>query len=734
MMPLAVMDGTYMSVRFRSNKKTPRFWRVVSSLVFTTLVFTPSAHAQTITFNLKDAEIATVIGTIAEITGKNFIIDPRVKGKTTVISSRPMSKDEAYQVFLSLLEVHGFATVEVGKTIKVVPDVNAKQSSTGVSSLDHPGVGDEIVTQVIPVEYVIAAQLVPILRPLVPQQGHLVAYAPSNVLIISDRAANINRLVELIRRIDKPSADSEVELISLQHASAAEVVRILTSLVQQEKQDPAAQGTLEAQVMVADERTNSVLLGGDKSRRVRFRALIAHLDTPLQQEGNIHVVYLKYAKAKDMVPVLTGLGNTIEEEKKAQKGKEATKQAANLNIQADETTNAVVITAPPDVFRSLQSVIRQLDIRRAQVSVEAIIVEVTARRASELGVQWLFDGTPSGDRPVGAVNFTAGTSISSIAQGVATNQLDLPAGFSVGFGKFNSSRFNFAAFVNALSGDSSVNVLSTPTIMTMDNVEAEIKVGQVVPFVTGSYTSVAGGSSTPTNPFQTINREDVGIVLKVTPQINEGDAIKLDIEQEVSSLAPSESGGGQITNNRSIKTTVLVADGQTVVLGGLIRDDANESQQKVPLLGDIPLLGGLFRYNSHRNEKSNLMVFIRPSIMRDAAVLNEITHDKYNYMRGKQLESAQDKGSSKIEDHPLLPILKEPPPVSLSEVPSDSSTAVARPPVVIESIEINGMSAPTAPSASPGAAAPAVTRETDRSSQSFDVEANHSRNESRGED
>lgn len=732
-----------MSVRFSSNKTTPRLWRAVSFLALTILVFAPFARAQTITFNLKDAEIATVIGTIAEITGKNFIIDPRVKGKATVISSRPMSKDEAYQVFLSLLEVHGFATVEVGKTIKVVPDVNAKQSSTGVSSLDHPGIGDEIVTQVIPVEYVIAAQLVPILRPLVPQQGHLVAYAPSNVLIISDRAANINRLVELIRRIDKPSADSEVELISLQHASAAEVVRILTSLAQQEKQDPAAQGTLEAQVMVADERTNSVLLGGDKSRRVRFRALIAHLDTPLQQEGNIHVVYLKYAKAKDMVPVLTGLGNTIEEEKKAQKGKEATKQSGNLNIQADETTNAVVITAPPDVFRSLQSVIRQLDIRRAQVAVEAIIVEVTARRASELGVQWLFDGTPSGDRPVGAVNFTAGTSISSVAQGAraaivgaGNAALEIPAGFSVGFGKFDSSRFNFAAFVNALSGDSSVNVLSTPTIMTMDNVEAEIKVGQVVPFVTGSYTSVAGGSSTPTNPFQTINREDVGIVLKVTPQINEGDAIKLEIEQEVSSLAPSESGGGQITNNRSIKTTVLVADGQTVVLGGLIRDDANENQQKVPLLGDIPLLGALFRYNSHRNEKSNLMVFIRPSIMRDAAVLNEITHDKYNFMRGKQLESAQDKGkgSSKIEDHPLLPLLKEPPPVLHSDVSSDSGAAAARPPVVIESIEINGMPAPIAPSASPGAAAPAGEVDTSRSSERFEVESNHSRNESRGEE
>lgn len=687
-------------------------------LVFTATSFIlPSAQAQTITFNLKDAEISTVIGTIAEITGKNFIIDPRVKGKATVISSRPMSKEEAYQVFLSLLEVHGFATVEVGKTTKVVPDVNAKQSSTGVASIDHPGAGDEIVTQIIPVEYVIAAQLVPILRPLVPQQGHLVAYAPSNVLIISDRAANINRLVELIKRIDKPSADSEVELILLQHASAAEVVRILTALAQQEKQDPAAQGTLEAQVMVADERTNSVLLGGDKSRRVRFRALIAHLDTPLQQEGNIHVVYLKYSKAKDMVPVLTGLGNTIEEEKKAQKGKEAVKQTGNLNIQADETTNAVVITAPPDVFRSLQSVIRQLDIRRAQVSVEAIIVEVTARRASELGVQWLFDGTPSGDRPVGAVNFTAGgTSIADVATGaLATIRggssgggLNLPTGFSVGFGKFNSNRFNFAAFVNALTGDSSVNVLSTPTVVTLDNVEAEIKVGQVVPFVTGSYTSTAGGSSTPSSPFQTINREDVGIVLKVTPQINEGDAIKLEIEQEVSSLSPSESGGGQITNNRSIKTTVLVSDGQTVVLGGLIKDDAGASQQKVPLLGDIPLLGALFRYNTKNNEKSNLMVFIRPTILRDAAVMTRLTHSKYDFMRGKQLDAAQDRGNTLTETFPLLPELIDPE----EPVGTGSQSATERPPVIIESIKIDETSVPigtvtpdvsNAPSTSPAA-------------------------------
>lgn len=628
--------------------------------------------AQAITFNMRDAELATVISTIAEVTGKSFIIDPRVKGKVTVISSRPMTQAEAYQIFLSLLEVHGFAAIEVGKTIKIIPDVNAKQSPNPLANGGDPGSGDETVTRVIDVEYVAAAQLVPILRPMVPQQGHMVAYAPSNVLIISDRAANIERLVELIKRIDRPSSESEVELVALEHASAAEVVRILTALVQQEVKDPSMQGgSMNSRVMIADERTNSVLLGGDKDSRIKLRALIAHLDTPITSEGNIHVIYLRYSKAKDLVPVLTGVGQSIEEEKGAAKGKGAAPAAAGgggggktpTNIQADETTNSLVITATADVFRSLQGVIQQLDIRRAQVSVEAIIAEISARRASELGMQWLFDGSNADNSPVGAINFGGdGSSIASIATSVAAKKPpSLGGGLTIGAGKITGDGFKFGALIRALEGDSSFNVLSTPNIVTMDNVEAEIKVGQVVPFVTGSYTNVGdSGSSTPASPFQTINREDVGITLKVTPQINEGNAIKLDIEQTVSSLASSETAAGSITNNRSIKTSILAEDGQTVVLGGLIKDNVDGNQQKVPLLGDIPLLGALFRYKSDNLEKTNLMVFIRPTILRDTAVTSQLTSSKYNYIRTKQLSAAQ-AGESMLNDmgQPVLPPIEE---------------------------------------------------------------------------
>lgn len=632
------------------------------------------SYAQQVTLNLKDAEISAVVSTIADITGKNFIIDPRVKGKTTVVSSRPMSKDEAYQVFLSLLEVHGFAAIPSGKVIKIVPDVNAKQSTTPLGSQQDPGEGDEVVTRVIDVQNISAAQLVPILRPLVPQQGHLVAYQPTNMLIISDRAANIQRIVEIIKRMDKPSRDSEVELITLSHASSAEVVRILGTLMQQEKKDPAQAAVEQDIVMVADERTNSVLLGGDPTRRLRMRALIAHLDTPLETEGNIRVVYLKYAKAKDLVPVLTGLKTSLEEEKKAQKGKEAAQPKAPSQIEADEATNSLVITGPPDVYRSLLTVIRQLDIRRAQVSVEAIIAEISARRASELGVQWLFDGTPSGDRPVGAVNFNNGTSIADLglkaytaskASGTSvgsTPTIGIGGGLTVGLGRFNSSTFNFAALIRALEGDGSTNILSTPSLVTMDNVEAEIKVGQKVPFVTGSYTSVgAGGTATPTNPFQTVNREDVGITLKVTPQVNEGDSIKMEISQEVSSISASEVDSGTITNNRSIKTTVIAADGQTVVLGGLIDSSQLDSMQKVPLLGDLPLLGGLFRYKNSSKDKRNLMVFIRPTILRDAAVTTILTNSKYDFIRTKQLE-VQRQGHSMLDmsEAPVLPELTQP--------------------------------------------------------------------------
>ncbi|NOR41590.1 MAG: type II secretion system secretin GspD, partial [Gammaproteobacteria bacterium] len=564
-------------------------------LLLAWLIWSLPLHAETVTLNLKDADIAALISTVAAVTDKNFIIDPRVKGKVTVISSRPMNNDEVYQVFLSILKVHGFAAVPSGEVIKIVPDVNAKQDGIPTVSDRHPGQGDEMVTRVVQVDNVAAAQLVPILRPLIPQQGHLAAYPATNVLIISDRARNVDRLVKIIRRIDQVS-DSEIEIIPLQHASATEVVRVLTSLGRATPVKGKVPGGIAGgQVLVADERTNSVLLGGDRATRLRMRAIISHLDTPLDSGGNTDVVYLHYAVAADIVDTLMGVGKV--EESGAKQGKAASSSSrGSFDIQADEATNALVITAPPDIMRTLKRVISQLDIRRAQVLVEAIIAEVSEDTARELGVQWLFNGIQDSSGPVGVINFTnSGSLISDVINGAASvadggtfpTILDNAL---IGFGRTNSSSFNYIGVLNAIASDANNNILSTPTLVTLDNEEAEIIVGENVPFITGSFTSTGAGDSA-TNPFQTIQREDVGLTLKIKPQINEGDAMRLDIEQEISSIAPSVAGASDlITNKRSIKTTVMVDDGEMVVLGGLIEEKIGEDIQKVPLLGDIPFL------------------------------------------------------------------------------------------------------------------------------------------------
>ncbi|MEE9422472.1 MAG: type II secretion system secretin GspD [Gammaproteobacteria bacterium] len=612
-----------------------RAWVLTLSLTFAL----PLA-AQTVTLNLKDADINALIGTVAEVTGRNFIVDPRVKGKVTVVSSRPMDSDEVYEVFQSILKVHGFAAVPSGEVIKIVPDVSAKQDSIPNANDKSPGRGDAMVTRVIQVDNVAAAQLVPILRPLVPQQGHLAAYPASNVLIISDRARNVERLVSIIRRIDKGS-DTEIEVIRLEHASAAEVVRILTAV----NRSKSAQGKTPAQAaqsLVADERTNSVLLGGDRANRLRLRAIISHLDTPLDKGGNTKVIYLKYAKAVDLVEVLTGVGKTQTEEVK---GKQPAAQNIDklLDIQADESTNALVITAPPDLMLSLEAVIRQLDIRRQQILVDAVIAEVSMSKARELGVQWAVDGHTKGGAPVAGTNFTnTGNSATSLIGGLNSSDVSgalgsLVPGLLLGGGKFNTGNIDYGVILQALASDSDTNILSTPSLVTMDNEEAEIIVGQNVPFVTGSFSST-GASSGSVDPFQTIQREDVGITLRVTPQINEGNAIILKIEQEVSSVSNDASAADIITNKRSIKTKVLVEDGQVLVLGGLIDDQVTETEQKVPLLGDIPLLGYLFRSKSVSNSKQNLMVFIHPTILRDADVSTRYSVNKYNYIRGKEFE------------------------------------------------------------------------------------------------
>ena len=627
------------------------------------LMLVASAHAAEVTLNLKDADISALISTVAEVTDRNFIIDPRVKGKVTVISSRPMDSDEVYQVFLSILKVHGFAAVPSGEVIKIVPDVNAKQDGIPTASDGSPGRGDEMVTRVVQVDNVAAAQLVPILRPLVPQQGHLAAYPATNVLIISDRANNVERLLTIIRRIDQVS-DSEIEVITLQFASAVEVVRVLTSL---KRATPAAKGAAAAagggQVLVADERTNSVLLSGDRASRLRMRAIISHLDTPLDTGGNTDVIYLRYATAEDIVDTLLGVGKIEEQEAQQGKGKVTTPKGA-FDIQADEATNALVITAPPDIMRTLKHVISQLDIRRAQVLVEAVIAEVSEDTARELGVQWAFGGSGN-NSPVGVVNFTnSGSLISDVINGAA----DAASGGSfpsivdnalLGFAKTNGS-FNYLAVMNLLASDANTNILSTPTLVTLDNEEAEIVIGENVPFVTGSFSST-GANDGATNPFQTIQREDVGLTLKIKPQINEGDALRLEIEQEVSNIADSVAGAADIvTNKRSIKTNVMVDDGQVVVLGGLIEEKIGESVQKVPFLGDIPFLGALFRSKTADVTKTNLMVFIHPVILRDAAVTQSYTNSKYNYIRALQMQQDED-GVNMIpgKQHPVLPLVEE---------------------------------------------------------------------------
>lgn len=627
-------------------------WRALAAALLL-LPCSALSAAETLTLTLRDADLSSVIATVSEMTGKNFIVDPRVKGKVTVISNRPMSADEIYEVFLSILSVHGFAAVPTKNAIKIVPEVNAKQDAIPTVSAKRPGVGDEYVTRVIDVENVPAAQLVPILRPLLPQQAHLAALPTSNVLIASAGAANIQRLVDIVNRVDLTS-DGDVEVIRLEHAAASEVVRVIQSLYQATPgQQPG-----EAPILVADERTNSVLVSGG-ANRLRIRTLISHLDTPLESGGNTEVIYLRYANATEMVDVLKGIASGIQQG--AKPGQNAQAAANDITIQSDEATNAIVINAAPDVMRSLKAVIQRLDVRRAQVLVEAVIAEVSAQKANEFGVQWAYYD-PDTSTPIGIINFSgSGLGIGSLAASAAAGNLtSVPDGALLGAGDLDNTgdgTTGFAAFVRALAGDANTNILSTPSLVTLDNEEAEIVVGQNVPFVTGSYTAPGGTGSTPTNPFQTIQRQDVGLTLKVKPQINEGDAVKLEVSQEVSNIASATTGAADlITNKRSLKTVVIVDDGQAVVLGGLIDDNLRESTQKVPGLGDIPLLGRLFRYDSTVKEKRNLMVFLHPIILRNAGQNASVTGAKYSYMRARQLDIRQRGVSLMADDEsPLMP-------------------------------------------------------------------------------
>ncbi len=610
-----------------------------------------------VTLNLKDADIATLIQTVSEVTGKNFIVDPRVKGKVTVISASPMDEAGLYETFLAVLQVQGFAAIPAGDTIKIVPETNARQDGGTLSSSGAGLPIDEVVTHVYAIQNVSAAQLVPILRPLVPQWGHLAAYAASNMLIISDRAANVQRLEKLIRQIDL-SGDRGIEIVKLQYASASEVVRVLTSLAQGDKQ--AQQDPTQRQVaVIADERSNAVLIGGDRGERLKLLDIIKQLDIPVGEDGATQVVYLKYASAENLAPILEGYAQQVSQPGGGATGAAAAPAAASsgpnangVKVLADKDTNALIITAPPKAMRQVRDVVAQLDIRRAQVLVEGIIAEVSATKSSSLGIDWaVFNGQriaaaglldPATLAAVQALGTVSGSSSSSSNSDLAALGL-LGNGINIAGGRTSGNGTSFALLLKAIKGDGDSNVLSTPTLVTLDNEEAEISVGQEVPFLTGSFSNTGSGSNgSSLNPFQTIERKDVGLTLGITPQINEGDNIKLKLKLEVSSLVTGSTGGAVdlVTNKRTLTNTVSVEDGQVLVLGGLIDENLNNTQRGVPFLSDIPLIGSLFRFRSVGNNKRNLMVFIKPAILRKQMEGDYYSRRKYESIRDLQLSTA----------------------------------------------------------------------------------------------
>lgn len=623
-------------------------------LVAVALTITSFAYSQEaeVTLNWKDADIRKVVEAVSELTGKNFILDPRVTGKVTLLSSQPMSRDAFYEAFLSILQVHGYVAITSGDIIKILPDATARQFAGPLGTRDAAG-PDDMITQVIQVKNIGATQLVPILRPLIPQYGHMVAHAGSNMLIISDRAANVKRMISIIRRIDMAS-DDEIEVVVLQNASATEIVRIMSALTQTKRTDGAPLTTN----LVADSRTNSVLIGGDKSDRLRLRALIAHLDTPLEDGGDTQVRYLRYADAEELA---TKLQTHFTNKATAAAG---SSPAANINVWADAQTNAIVVNAPPKMMRSLMQIVDKLDIRRAQVLVEAIIVEIISDRKNELGVSWGVEASGS-NAPVAVTNFPdflgGVIQLGTAASDTTTNSSGLIGeGVTIGVGRISDTGVSFAAILRALEGEADTNIISTPSIVTTDNEEATLNVGQEVPFVTGSFTNT-GGTGGAVNPFQTINRQQIGVKLSITPQINEGDSLVLKISQEISSIAQSAAGAVDlITNQRIIETTVIVDDGQILVLGGLLENVLRESDQRVPILGKIPLIGNLFRARKTEMVKTNLMIFIRATILRDSVEMSFETNAKYNFIRN--IQKGQEGDSIPLmrgTPRPILPPLED---------------------------------------------------------------------------
>ncbi|HYC37624.1 MAG TPA: type II secretion system secretin GspD [Usitatibacter sp.] len=635
-----------------------------------------AAQDEKITVNFVNADIQSVIKTVGQHTGRNFILDPRVTGTVNIVSDRPVSKDMLYELLLSTLRVQGYAAVESNGFVKIVPEAEAKTSAAPLAGDVRRGPGDRVVTQVFILQNENAVQLVPVLRPLVTANNFIAAYPNNNAIVIVDYASNVQRIQRIIESVDRP-ASGDVQIVKLQNASAIDIAQMLQRVVPETTPPANAPGTVPKAAVAVDSRTNSLIVRAESAQLMnRIKALALGLDTPGAGNNNIYTVFLRNAEAVRIADTLRGLLSGSESSRTTTTtttpaGQTATQTTASTTtgnaaaavastpapssiIQAYPPTNSIIITASEPVYRGLRTVIDSLDQRRHQVYVEALIVEVSTGLAAEFGVQWNA-GRNIGDGQTlfGGTNF--GTIPGQNIIGAALDPRNLGTGLNLGIIRgtltipgTDIQVANLQLLARALEGDSGANVLSTPNVLTLDNEEAKIVVGQNVPFITGSYTPT---STSATNPFQTIERKDIGLTLRVTPQVSEAGAVKLKIFQEVSSVTRDKAlvqSADIITNKRALESTVLVDDGQIVVLGGLIQDDQQAQVDKVPVLGDLPYLGNLFKYESRNRRRTNLMVFLRPVILKDEKAAASITADRYEYIRNIQ-------GGMKLPRNPVLP-------------------------------------------------------------------------------
>ena len=649
-------------------------WMGKSALLLASGLFCSQAMADELSANFKGTDIQEFINIVGRTLHKTIIIDPAVRGQVNVRSYDLLNEEQYYRFFLNVLDVYGYAVVTMEDGVmKVIRDKDAKTAAIPVVGANDKNIpGDAVVTRVIAVKNVSVRELSPLLRQLNDNAGagNVVHYDPANIIMITGRAAVVNRLAEIIERVDR-AGNKDVTVVSLNNASASEMVRIIDSL----NNSAEAKSTPSFLIpkAVADERTNSVLISGDPKVRERLKKLIHRLDKEMAVSGNSRVFYLKYAKAEDLVDVLKGVSENVQASTKGNAGQSQSASKDDVMISAHAPTNSLIISAPADVMKRLESIISQLDIRRAQVHIEAMIVEVQEGDGVNLGVQWgsedggviqfgnsgapiggLLSAQEQGKDKVTTQNRTDPNTGEQLPPIVTTETGDLaPMAAFLGGVKGAAAAIalgDWTALVTAVQSNRNVNVLSTPNITVLDNQEANLSVGQEVPVTTGSQTG-----SNNDNPFTTVERKDVGIQLKVTPQINEGDSVQMKIEQVVSQVADANGAVDIRFDKRELSTSVLVKDGNMIALGGLMQEKTRESEQKVPILGDIPVLGALFRSTNNQTEKTNLMIFIRPTILRDGMSADGMTQRKYNYIRAQQLYQA-DKGMRLMDaEMPVIP-------------------------------------------------------------------------------